>query len=103
MVAIYRCWRSQGHLGQAFFMNIEHVYAQYFTHVNPNCVHSACCGGNLVMEPDGSLYACYDMIDAKHRLGRFDNGIEFAGYVDAAIGMDLVKPRACGANARVVV
>ncbi|WP_418336769.1 hypothetical protein [Serratia fonticola] len=35
IVAIYRRWRNQGHLGQVFIMNIEHVYAQYFNHVSP--------------------------------------------------------------------
>lgn len=91
MVAIYRRWRNQGHLGQIFIMNIEHVYAQYFTHVSPNCVHAARCGGNLVMEPDGAVYACDHLINANHRLGRFDNASRFADYVDAASQMDFGK------------
>lgn len=93
MVAIYRRWRNQRHRGQVFIINIEHVYAQYFTHVSPNCVHSARCGGNMVMEPDGSVYACDHLIDAEHRLGRFDDASQFAGYVDAAIEMDFGKTK----------
>ncbi|WP_337262513.1 MULTISPECIES: anaerobic sulfatase maturase [unclassified Serratia (in: enterobacteria)] len=93
MVAIYRRWRSQRHIGQVFIMNIEHAYAQYFTHVSPNCVHAERCGGNLVMEPDGSVYACDHLIDANHHLGRFDHASQFAEYVDAATQMDFGKTK----------
>nr|WP_081758436.1 anaerobic sulfatase maturase [Chania multitudinisentens] len=93
MVAIYRRWRSQGHIGQVFVMNIEHVYAQYFTHVSPNCVHAERCGGNLVMEPSGSVYACDHLIDAKHYLGRFDHVSQFAEYVATATEMEFGKTK----------
>ncbi len=43
-----------------------------FPHTSGSCVHSARCGSNLVMEPDGQLYACDHLINAEHRLGRLD-------------------------------
>lgn len=55
------------------------------------------------MEPDGSVYACDHLIDAKYRLGCFDQDSKFADYVDAAIEMDFGTTRACDANARVAV
>ncbi|WP_426507552.1 anaerobic sulfatase maturase [Serratia proteamaculans] len=87
MLAIYRRWRGQGHWGKVFVMNIEHVYAQYFTQVSPSCVHAERCGGNLVMEPDGRLYACDHLMDAQHYLGHFSQQTPFADYVSAATSM----------------
>ncbi|MCR0997151.1 anaerobic sulfatase maturase [Serratia rubidaea] len=81
---IYRRWRQRGDVGRVFVMNIEHVYAQYFTQVSPDCVHAARCGGNLVMEQDGGVYACDHLIDDAHRLGRFNAGDELAVLADAA-------------------
>lgn len=93
MLAVYRRWRSQRHLGKVFVMNIEHVYAQYFTHVSPSCVHAERCGGNLVMEPDGRLYACDHLIDAQHYLGHVDRRTSFAGHAAAAAEMAFGKTK----------
>ncbi|VEB54210.1 Chondro-6-sulfatase [Salmonella enterica subsp. enterica] len=44
-----------------------------FTHISATCVHSARCGTNLVMEPDGKLYACDHLINSQHYLGQLAN------------------------------
>ncbi|BEN42986.1 hypothetical protein SMKC049_47780 [Serratia marcescens] len=91
MLAVYRRWRSRGHVGQVFVMNIEQVYAQYFTHVSPSCVHAERCGGNLVMEPDGRLYACDHLINAQHLLGHADRYTPLATLAARAAEMPFGK------------
>ncbi|NYY80734.1 hypothetical protein DMH27_21665 [Raoultella planticola] len=54
-------------------MNIEQAWGQYFTHTSATCVHAARCGSNLVMEPDGRLYACDHLINDRHHLGQLDD------------------------------
>jgi hypothetical protein len=56
-----------------FVINIEQAWAQYFTHTSGSCVHAARCGSNLVMEPDGQLYACDHLINDRHHLGQLDD------------------------------
>ena len=72
-------------------MNIEQVYAQYFTHVSPSCVHAERCGGNLVMEPDGRLYACDHLINAQHLLGHADRHTPLATLAARAAEMPFGK------------
>lgn len=64
-------------------INIEQAWAQYFTHISATCVHSARCGTNLVMEPDGKLYACDHLINSQHYLGQLANNT-LAPAVDSA-------------------
>ncbi|MBJ4016073.1 SPASM domain-containing protein, partial [Salmonella enterica subsp. enterica serovar Meleagridis] len=66
-----------------FVINIEQAWAQYFTHISATCVHSARCGTNLVMEPDGKLYACDHLINSQHYLGQLANNT-LAPAVDSA-------------------
>lgn len=84
MVGIWRQWRKRCDRGQVFVINIEQAWAQYFTHTSGSCVHSPRCGSNLVMEPDGQLYACDHLINAEHRLGRLDEQT-LAAAVDASV------------------
>lgn len=84
MVGIWRQWRKRCDRGRVFVINIEQAWAQYFTHTSGSCVHSARCGSNLVMEPDGQLYACDHLINAEHRLGRLDEQT-LAAAVDASV------------------
>ena len=84
MVGIWRQWRKRCDRGRVFVINIEQAWAQYFTHTSGSCVHSARCGSNLVMEPDGQLYACDHLINAEHRLGRLDEQ-PLAAAVDASV------------------
>lgn len=84
MVGIWRQWRKRCDRGRVFVINIEQAWAQYFTHTSGSCVHSARCGSNLVMEPDGELYACDHLINAEHRLGRLDEQT-LAAAVDASV------------------
>ena len=84
MVGIWRQWRKRCDRGRVFVINIEQAWAQYFTHTSGSCVHSARCGSNLVMEPDGELYACDHLINAEHRLGRLDEQM-LAAAVDASV------------------
>lgn len=87
MVAILRRWNKRRDIGRVFVMNIEHALAQYFTGVSPVCVHSARCGTNLVMEPDGQIYACDHLIDDKHRLGRLNGSLSLAAMVEASTAL----------------
>ena len=84
MVGIWRQWQKRCDKGRVFVINIEQAWAQYFTHTSGSCVHSARCGSNLVMEPDGELYACDHLINAEHRLGRLDD-MTLAHAVDASV------------------
>ncbi|QGN39652.1 anaerobic sulfatase maturase [Klebsiella oxytoca] len=84
MVGIWRQWQKRCDMGRVFVINIEQAWAQYFTHTSSSCVHSARCGTNLVMEPDGQLYACDHLINAEHRLGRLDEQT-LAAAVDASV------------------
>ena len=84
MVGIWRQWRKRCDRGRVFVINIEQAWAQYFTHTSGSCVHSPRCGSNLVMEPDGQLYACDHLINAEHRLGRLDEQT-LAAAVDASV------------------
>ncbi len=84
MVGIWRQWRKRCDRGRVFVINIEQAWAQHFTHTSGSCVHSARCGSNLVMEPDGQLYACDHLINAEHRLGRLDEQT-LAAAVDASV------------------
>ena len=84
MVGIWRQWQKRCDKGRVFVINIEQAWAQYFTHTSGSCVHSARCGSNLVMEPDGELYACDHLINAEHRLGRLDEQT-LAAAVDASV------------------
>jgi uncharacterized protein len=84
MVGIWRQWQKRCDRGRVFVINIEQAWAQYFTHTSGSCVHSARCGTNLVMEPDGQLYACDHLINAGHRVGRLDEQT-LAEAVDAAV------------------
>lgn len=87
MVDIYQRWQQRGDRGQVFVMNIEQTYAQYFIGISPVCVHAPRCGSNLVMEPDGGVYACDHLINASHRLGRFSANGEMAGFVHGAMNL----------------
>ncbi|ANZ04895.1 anaerobic sulfatase maturase [Raoultella ornithinolytica] len=73
MVAIWRQWRKRDDIGRVFVMNIEQAWGQYFSHTSATCVHAARCGSNLVMEPDGRLYACDHLINDRHHLGQLDD------------------------------
>ncbi|MGX6595660.1 anaerobic sulfatase maturase [Klebsiella quasivariicola] len=84
MVGIWRQWRKRCDRGRVFVINIEQAWAQYFTHTSGSCVHSPRRGSNLVMEPDGQLYACDHLINAEHRLGRLDEQT-LAAAVDASV------------------
>ncbi|ENI1900487.1 anaerobic sulfatase maturase [Salmonella enterica] len=83
MIGIWRQWRKRGDMGRVFVINIEQAWAQYFTHISATCVHSARCGTNLVMEPDGKLYACDHLINSQHYLGQLGNNT-LAPAVDSA-------------------
>ena len=84
MVGIWRQWRKRCDRGRVFVINIEQAWAQYFTHTSGSCVHSPRCGSNLVMEPDGRLYACDHLINDRHHLGQLDDR-PLAAAVDASV------------------
>lgn len=98
MVGIWRQWRKRCDRGRVFVINIEQAWAQYFTHTSGSCVHSARCGSNLVMEPDGRLYACDHLINDRHHLGQLDDR-PLAQAVDSAtrlpFGSEKSRRREC--------
>lgn len=87
MIGIWRQWRRRSDIGRVFIINIEQAWSQYFTHTSATCVHAARCGTNLVMEPDGQLYACDHLIGPEHRLGHLD-AQPLPQAVEAATGLE---------------
>jgi uncharacterized protein len=98
MVAIWRQWRRRGDIGRVFVINIEQAWGQYFSHTSASCVHAARCGSNLVLEPDGELYACDHLINRQHRLGQIAER-PLAQAVESAtrlpFGVDKSRRREC--------
>lgn len=65
--AIFDCW-AQHDIGSVFVMNFEQTLAKLAGQPGI-CVQSETCGGNLVVEAQGDIYACDHFVWPQHRLG----------------------------------
>jgi uncharacterized protein len=68
LVAIYEEW-VRNDVGTVFVMNFEWALNAWIGNPSPICVHAEQCGNALVVEHDGSVFACDHCVDPEHRLG----------------------------------
>ncbi len=65
-------WRNRD-IGKVYVNHIETLVAQHVGHPPQVCVYSEVCGGGVVVEHDGSLYACDHYVYPDYRLGNVKN------------------------------
>ncbi len=68
MVGILARWQRD--LGRVFVQDVEVALQARLGLPTSRCVNRERCGDQLVIEADGSVYACDHAVDAAHRLGR---------------------------------
>lgn len=87
MIDIYLHWLRKGDLGKVFVMNVENIYAQYFFHISPTCVHASHCGSNLVVDAIGRIFSCDHLMNSDNYLGILADDTELTDYVKKSICM----------------
>lgn len=68
MIAVYEEWVRHD-VGKVFVMNFEWVLNAWIGNPSPVCVHAQQCGGSLVIEHNGDVYACDHFVYPQYRLG----------------------------------
>lgn len=68
LIAIFEEWVHHD-VGTVFVMNFEWALNAWIGNPSPVCVHAKQCGRSLVIEHDGSLYACDHCVYPQYRLG----------------------------------
>ncbi|MBM4368798.1 MAG: radical SAM protein [Deltaproteobacteria bacterium] len=68
MVAILDRWRRD--IGRVFVQDIEVALQSRLGLPASRCINRERCGDQLVIEADGTVYACDHAVDEAHRLGR---------------------------------
>ena len=68
LIAIYEEWVRHD-VGTVFVMNFEWALNAWVGNPSPICIHAEQCGGSLVIEHDGDVYACDHCVYPEHRLG----------------------------------
>ncbi len=68
LIAIFEEWVRHD-VGTVFVMNFEWAINAWIGNPSPVCVHAKQCGRSLVIEHDGSLYACDHCVYPQYRLG----------------------------------
>lgn len=68
LIAIYEEWVRQD-VGKIFVMNFEWALNAWLGEPSPVCVHAQQCGGSLVLEQNGDVYACDHFVYPAYRLG----------------------------------
>jgi uncharacterized protein len=68
LIAIFEEW-VRNDVGTVFVMNFEWALNAWIGNPSPVCVHAKQCGRSLVIEHDGSLYACDHCVYPQYRLG----------------------------------
>ncbi len=68
LIAIFEEWVRHD-VGSVFVMNFEWAINAWIGNPSPICVHAKQCGRSLVIEHDGSLYACDHCVYPQYRLG----------------------------------
>ncbi len=68
LIAVYEEWVRRD-VGKVFVMNFEWALNAWIGNPSPVCVHAQQCGGSLVMEHNGDVYACDHFVYPQYRLG----------------------------------
>ena len=68
LVAVYEEWVRRD-VGKVFVMNFEWALSAWLGEPSPVCVHARQCGGSLVLEHNGDVYACDHFVYPEYRIG----------------------------------
>ena len=68
LIAVYEEWVRRD-VGKIFVMNFEWALNAWIGNPSPVCVHAQQCGGSLVIEHNGDVYACDHFVYPQYRLG----------------------------------
>jgi uncharacterized protein len=73
LIAVYEEWVRHD-VGKVFVMNFEWALNAWMGNPSPVCIHAEQCGGSLVIEHNGDVYACDHCVYPEYKLGnvRFD-------------------------------
>lgn len=99
LVAIYEEWVRHD-VGTVFVMNFEWALNAWIGNPSPICIHAERCGGSLVVEHDGDVYACDHCVYPEHRLGNVatDDLVQLASRSKArgfGVEKEAALPRQC--------
>lgn len=68
LIAVFEEWVRRD-VGKTFVMNFEWALNAWIGNPSPVCVHASQCGGSLVLEHNGDVYACDHCVYPEYRLG----------------------------------
>lgn len=68
LIKIFDKW-VQNDVGKIFIMTFEAALTQWLGNPSPQCIHSKQCGRSLVLEHDGSVFACDHFVYPEYKLG----------------------------------
>lgn len=68
LTAVFEEW-VRCDVGKTFVMNFEWALNAWIGNSSPVCVHAGQCGGSLVLEHNGDVYACDHFVYPEYRLG----------------------------------
>lgn len=74
LIAIYEEWVHHD-VGNIFVMNFEWALNAWLGEPSSVCVHAQQCGGSLVLEHNGDIYACDHFVYPEYRLGNIKNDL----------------------------
>lgn len=68
LIAVCEQW-VRNDVGKVFVMNFEWALNAWLGNPSPVCVHAQRCGGSVVLEHNGDVYACDHCVYPRFRLG----------------------------------
>ncbi len=99
LIAIFEEWVRHD-VGTVFVMNFEWAVNAWISNPSPVCVHAKQCGRSLVIEHDGSLYACDHCVYPQYHLGNILTDalpvmVEHSLQTQFGISKETALPRWC--------
>jgi uncharacterized protein len=99
LIEIFEEWVRHD-VGTVFVMNFEWAINAWIGSPSPVCVHAKQCGRSLVIEHDGSLYACDHCVYPQFRLGNIFTDtlplmVEQSLHTQFGISKETALPRWC--------
>ncbi len=73
MISVYEEW-VRNDVGKVFVMNFEWALNAWIGNPSPVCVHANQCGRALVVEHNGSIYACDHLVYPDYKIGSIFSG-----------------------------
>ncbi len=73
LITVYEEWVRHD-VGKVFVMNFEWALNAWIGNPSPVCVHADRCGGSVVIEHNGDVYACDHYVYPEFRLGNIFTG-----------------------------